>query len=102
WLEGGETLVEAVVHLGACSNTTERDASYLLENNYRFSQKLVQYAIKNNQRFVYTAPAATYGAGAAVFKDDHSTLDPLRPLNMYGLPKQLFGLWLKNEGLLDQ
>lgn len=102
WLEGREALIEAFVHLGACSNTTETDADYLMDNNYRFSQQLVQFAIKNGQRFIYASSAATYGDGAQGFIDDESKLDELRPLNMYGFSKQLFDLWLKSEGLLDQ
>lgn len=102
WLQGKESLIEAFVHLGACTKTTEADASYLIENNYRFSQKLVEYAIKNEQRFVYASSAATYGDGSQGFSDDHANLEKLQPLNMYGLSKQLFDLWLKNEGLLDQ
>jgi len=102
WLEGREALIEAFIHLGACTRTTETDASYLLENNYRFSQKLVQYALKNGQRFIYASSAATYGDGSMGFSDDHKKMDTLRPLNMYGLSKQLFDLWLKGEGLLEQ
>lgn len=102
WLEGREALIEAFIHLGACTSTTETDASYLLENNYRFSQRLVQYAIKNGQRFIYASSAATYGDGALGFSDDHNKLEIFKPLNMYGLSKHLFDLWLKNEGLLDQ
>lgn len=102
WLEGREPLIEAFIHLGACTSTVETDASYLLENNYRFSQRLVEYAMKNQQRFVYASSAATYGDGAEGFSDDHAKLEQLRPLNMYGLSKQLFDLWLKNEGFLDQ
>ncbi len=102
WLEGREALIEAFIHLGACTSTTETDASYLLENNYRFSQRLAEYALKNGQRFIYASSASTYGDGALGFSDDHSKLEIFKPLNMYGLSKHMFDLWLKNEGLLDQ
>lgn len=102
WLEGREALVEAFIHLGACSSTVETDADYLLENNFRYSQRLAEYAIKNNHRFIYASSAATYGNGEEGFSDEHDRLETLRPLNMYGLSKHLFDLWLKNEGLLDQ
>lgn len=102
WLEGRESLIEAFLHLGACTNTLEQDGDYLLENNYRFSQRLVEYAMKNHQRFIYASSAATYGDGSHGFSDDPNELDVLQPLNKYGLSKHLFDLWLKNEGFLDQ
>lgn len=102
WLEGRENTIEAFIHLGACSSTTETDANYLMDNNFRFSQRLVQYAMKNEQRFIYASTAATYGDGSEGFVDDQSKLDRLHPLNMYGFSKQLFDLWLQNEGLLDR
>lgn len=102
WLEGREALIEAFIHLGACTSTVETDADYLINNNYRFSQRLVQYAVKNGQRFIYASSAATYGDGLDGFSDDHSKMDKLKPLNMYGFSKHLFDLWLKSEGLLEQ
>lgn len=101
WLEGRQSEIQAFVHLGACSSTVETDASYLLENNYRFSLRLAEYAIKHGHRFIYASSAATYGDGTLGFKDDHDALESLQPLNMYGFSKHLFDLWLKNQGLLD-
>lgn len=102
WLQDRESEIEAFVHLGACTSTVETDATYLLDNNYRFSIRLVQYALEHQHRFVYASSAATYGDGTLGFKDDERRLDSLRPLNMYGMSKHLFDLWLKNQGLLDQ
>lgn len=102
WLEGRETIIEAFIHLGACTNTVETDASYLLDNNYRFSIRLAEYALKNEHRLIYASSAATYGNGEHGFSDQHESLQTLRPLNMYGYSKHLFDLWLKNEGLLDR
>lgn len=101
WLQGREGEIGAFIHLGACSNTVERDASYLLENNYSFSVRLAEYALKNKQRFIYASSAATYGDGSQGFSDDHDSLQLLCPLNMYGYSKHLFDLWLQREGLLD-
>lgn len=101
WLEGREATIEAFIHLGACTSTVETDATYLLENNYRYSQRLVEYAVKNEQRFIYASSAATYGDGAEGFADQQDRLENLKPLNMYGFSKQLFDLWLKNEGFLN-
>lgn len=102
WLKGRESAIEAFIHLGACSSTVETDASYLLENNYRFSVQLADYALTNGQRFIYASSAATYGDGALGFSDQEDQLQSLKPLNMYGYSKHLFDLWLKNQGVLDQ
>lgn len=102
WLEGKESAIEAFIHLGACTDTVETNASFLLENNYRFSVRLCEYAIKNQHRFVYASSAATYGDGSKGFIDDHDALETLEPLNMYGYSKHMFDLWIKNQGLLDR
>lgn len=102
WLEGRQEIVSAIIHLGACTSTVETDASYLLENNYRYSVQLAEYAIKYGKRMVYASSAATYGDGALGFHDDDAALDVLAPLNMYGYSKHLFDLWLRNEGILNQ
>lgn len=102
WLKGRESDIEGFIHLGACSSTVEIDASYLLENNYRFSLKLAEYAVQHGIRFIYASSAATYGDGSLGFKDDHAQLESLQPLNMYGYSKHLFDLWIKRNGLLDK
>ncbi len=91
--------VAAIFHLGACSSTTERDASYLVANNVRRSQEIARWAFARDARFVYASSAATYGARESDMRED---LDPheLRPLNMYGYSKHLFDLWMQREGLL--
>lgn len=94
--------VEAIIHLGACSSTTERDASYLIENNFEYSKRLALYAMKTGARFVYASSAATYGDGGLGFVDDETMLFRLRPLNAYGYSKQLFDLWLQRNGLLGK
>lgn len=102
WLVGRESQIEAFIHLGACSSTVERNASYLLENNYRYTVKLAEYALANNHRFIYASSAATYGDGSLGFSDDEKGMQQLRPLNMYGYSKQLFDLWALNHGVLDK
>lgn len=102
WLKGREQEIAAFIHLGACTSTVETNASYLLENNYRYTRHLAEYAIHNNIRFIYASSAATYGDGFKGFDDDHTSLETLHPLNMYGLSKHMVDLWLKNEGLLDK
>ncbi len=90
--------VTAVIHMGACSATTERDADYLWQNNYAYTRHLAQWSIKRGIRFIYASSAATYGDGSRGFSDDHDKIAALQPINMYGYSKQVFDLWvLKNS-----
>lgn len=100
WLAENKARVGQIIHLGGCSSTVETDADYLLNNNFRFSAALAQYAIDEKKRFIYASSAATYGDGSAGFDDAHEGLDKLRPLNMYGYSKHLFDLWLRDNGYL--
>ncbi|MHC4076611.1 MAG: ADP-glyceromanno-heptose 6-epimerase [Planctomycetota bacterium] len=96
------TKVEAVFHMGACSSTTETDASFLLRNNYEYTKALADWAIDSNARFIYASSAATYGDGSKGFVDNQAELEKLTPLNMYGYSKQLFDLWARRNSLLDK
>ena len=93
---------DLVLHMGACSATTEKDATYLAKNNFEFSKDLANWALANKVRFVYASSAATYGDGSAGMEDDESRLDTLRPLNMYGFSKHLFDLHAKRAGILNK
>jgi ADP-L-glycero-D-manno-heptose 6-epimerase len=97
-----DSATKAVFHLGACSDTTETNASYLIKNNYEYSKLLAQWATADNIRFIYASSAATYGDGSAGFSDDVEKMDELRPLNMYGYSKHLFDLWARRAGLLKK
>lgn len=92
--------VEAIVHLGACSSTTETDADYLLKNNYHYSRTLCEWALSRDVRFIYASSASTYGGGELGFSDDDAVTPSLRPLNMYGYSKQLMDEWaLRSDAL---
>ena len=91
--------VETMFHMGACSDTTETDASFLVKNNYDCTKMLACWATEKNVRFIYASSAATYGDGAKGFDDDEDKLEGLIPLNMYGHSKQMFDLWAKRTGL---
>jgi len=93
---------DLVLHLGACSATTEKDASYLIRNNYEFTKELAAWSLANGARFVYASSAATYGDGSAGMDDDDTKLATLRPLNMYGYSKHLFDVHAKHAGFLRQ
>ena len=86
--------IKTIIHLGANSSTTEKNASFLIQNNYRYSIELAKFAINKNIRMVYASSAATYGDGSIGFNDDLKTIKHLRPLNMYGYSKHLFDMWL--------
>ena len=92
--------IDAIIHLGACSATTERDADYLMDNNAKWTVELATWAVERESRFIYASSAATYGDGAQGFDD---TADPysLRPLNMYGYSKHLSDVRLHEAGHLD-
>jgi len=86
--------IDTVFHMGACSSTTEKDADYLLQNNYKYSLELVKYCLPRKAHFIYASSAATYGNGSAGYNDESDILS-LRPLNMYGYSKQMFDVWLR-------
>ncbi|MCA2004576.1 MAG: ADP-glyceromanno-heptose 6-epimerase [Ignavibacterium sp.] len=94
--------IEAIIHMGANSSTTEKNADHLFSNNYLYTQELAKYCLSKNIRFIYASSAATYGDGSLGFDDDESKLETLRPLNMYGYSKQLFDLWAKRNKVLDK
>ena len=94
-----------VLHMGACSSTLERDASFLARNNFEFTKRLATWALAHDVRFVYASSAATYGDGSAGMSDQvrsTSDLAALRPLNAYGYSKQLFDQYALSHGLLDR
>jgi len=91
-----------VFHLGACSATTERNASYLIDNNFEYSKELARWAVSNGARFIYASSAATYGDGTRGMDDRMADLGQLRPLNMYGYSKHLFDLWAEREDLFPR
>lgn len=88
--------VEAIIHMGAQSSTTERNFDYLWENNFEYTKALWNYCSENGISFIYASSAATYGDGSLGF-DDRMNIDQLRPLNGYGYSKQLFDLWVKHQ-----
>jgi len=94
------TSLEGILHMGACSSTTEQNADFMVRNNYRYTRTLAEWAIAHKKRFVYASSAATYGS-ADTFSDDHALLHSLRPLNLYAWTKHLFDLWAFDTGALQ-
>jgi ADP-L-glycero-D-manno-heptose 6-epimerase len=93
---------KAIIHMGANSSTTEKDADHLMRNNYEYTKKLAQFCMTKNVRFIYASSAATYGDGALGFDDSESVSPFLRPLNMYGYSKNLFDVWAIKQGMMDK
>lgn len=91
----------AIIHMGANSSTTEKDADHLIRNNYEYTKKLAQFSLANKVRFIYASSGATYGDGSNGFDDDESSIAKLNPLNMYGYSKQLFDLWAIKQNLMS-
>ena len=96
---GGEV---TIYHMGACSSTTETDMDYLKKNNYEYSRYLAGWALNNNARFIYASSGATYGDGSFGFSDDPSMILKLKPLNKYGLSKQMFDIWVMENNLAEK
>ena len=94
--------IEAIIHMGACSATTERNAEYVMQNNYCYTQVLAEYAIERNIRFIYASSGATYGDGAHGYSDSHQELHKLEPRNVYGYSKHAFDMWALQSKVLDK
>lgn len=92
WLDGRK--LDAVIHMGAISDTTATDADLVLENNFRLSLRLLDWCTAQRVPFIYASSAATYGDGGAGFSDDWSpaALQKLKPMNLYGWSKHMFDL----------
>jgi len=98
WIKENKSLnIQAIFHLGACSDTLEKNIDYLYENNIVYSQKLWDTAIELDSKFIYASSAATYGDGKLGFSDDHKLIPQLKPLNPYGQSKQYFDQWVLTQ-----
>lgn len=99
-LEKGEWngKIEAIFHMGACSDTTERDVAYLEENNTRYSERVSAWAVQHNAYLAYASSAATYGAGELGYSDDDALTPRLKALNPYGRSKLAFDIRVLEKG----
>ncbi|MEN0059064.1 MAG: ADP-glyceromanno-heptose 6-epimerase [Bdellovibrio sp.] len=84
--------VSWIIHMGACSSTTETNKEFLWENNTHYTQRIFEWCAKHKKSLIYASSAATYGAGEFGF-DDRTDSEQLRPLNLYGESKVLFDRW---------
>jgi len=94
WLYRERPKLSAIIHLGACTDTTEMDLDYLIRTNSMYSQQLWEFATYNRVPFIYASSAATYGNGLQGYDDNEKRLSMLQPLNPYGQSKHDFDQWV--------
>ena len=87
----------AIIHMGACSSTTQTDFDYLWMNNVEYTKELWKYCSLHGIPFIYASSAATYGDGKNGFSDNTALIPSLMPLNAYGYSKQVFDIWSLKE-----
>lgn len=97
WLDRTAPALAGIVHLGACTDTTETDEAYFDTVNVKYSERLWTYATRAQIPFVYASSAATYGDGSLGYDDDESLIPRLVPLNAYGRSKQTFDEWVLTQ-----
>ncbi|HLU85944.1 MAG TPA: ADP-glyceromanno-heptose 6-epimerase [Vicingaceae bacterium] len=98
WLDNNHQLVQFIFHLGARTDTTEFDKAIFDELNLDYSKEIWNKCVEYGLPLVYASSAATYGMGELGYKDDHSIVEQLKPLNPYGDSKNDFDKWvLKQE-----
>ncbi len=90
--------VEAVLHIGAITSTTETDKVLLDKYNLNYSKQLAEWCFAYGTRFIYASSAATYGDGTLGFSDANEMTAKIKPLNLYGESKRAFDLWLIQNG----
>ncbi|MGH7351782.1 MAG: ADP-glyceromanno-heptose 6-epimerase [Candidatus Methylomirabilales bacterium] len=96
WLDEEGASVEAIIHQGACSDTTLRDRNYVIAVNTDYTRMLWQWCTRAGKPLVYASSAATYGDGLQGY-DDRADPGMLKPMNLYGESKQLFDLWALDQ-----
>ena len=97
WLEADHPVLDGILHMGACSSTTELNEAFLQRVNVDYSKNLWNYAAIKKIPFYYASSAATYGDGESGYADEESLMTHLQPLNPYGNSKLRFDLWALEE-----
>ena len=93
FIEANHQRVQSIIHMGACSDTTETDSAVFLKYNINYSKMLWESSVAYGLVFIYASSAATYGDGTLGYDDDMRLVPQLTPLNLYGQSKQDFDLW---------
>lgn len=97
WLEHMHSSVDAVFHLGARTDTTEKDVAVFDKLNLNYSKKVWEICTKYQIPLIYASSAATYGLGELGYNDDHDIVNKLQPLNPYGQSKNDFDAWILQQ-----
>jgi len=93
WLDEDKPGIDIIIHLGARTDTTEFDYAVHETLNLEYSKQIWNYCVNKNIPLIYASSAATYGNGENGYKDDHSLVEQLEPLNPYGISKNEFDKW---------
>jgi ADP-L-glycero-D-manno-heptose 6-epimerase len=98
FLDSAETIKKTkwIIHMGACSSTTEKNWDFLYSNNFQYSQRLFTWCAQHQKNIVYASSAATYGAGENGFLDTFDS-EKLKPLNLYGDSKVIMDRWVAQQ-----
>lgn len=94
--EEAKNKITWIIHMGACSSTTETNKDFLWENNTYYTQRIFEWCTEHGKSLIYASSAATYGAGENGF-DDRFDSEKLKPLNLYGESKVLFDRWAVHQ-----
>lgn len=97
WLAQHPDTVDAIIHLGARTDTTLTDKQVFKILNVDYTKRLFEWCTEHNIPFIYASSAATYGNGAHGYSDDESLLPQLDPLNQYAKSKQEIDLWITDQ-----
>src|SRR3569833_410800 len=101
-LRAGSIKPSAIIHMGAITDTSEKDADKVLAMNTKYTRELAKHCIANGIRFIYASSASVYGDGNLSFADDDAITPGLLPLNPYAWPKCLFDAEAIKNGWVDK
>jgi len=97
WISKYDKSIDIIIHLGARTDTTEKDINILNKLNLTYSQKIWDFCVLNQIPLIYASSAATYGNGEYGYNDDHTIVEKLKPLNPYGISKNEFDKWVLKQ-----
>lgn len=101
-LDSGALKPQAILHIGANTNTADPDADAMYRKNTQYTHRLAEIAVREGIRFVYASSASVYGDGAFGFSDDDALTPQLQPLNPYAWSKWLFDAQAIKNGWTDK
>lgn len=97
WFKEHANQVEAILHIGARTNTTEQNLTLLKRLNFNYSVRIWELCTEYHIPLIYASSAATYGNGEHGYSDEHGLIPALKPMNPYGQSKQDFDLWVLSQ-----